>query len=444
MSLSGEMVSSKSRMDKSMSEAKIGAKGLIRLTTATAFIVGFLIALVPAGAYFAVEYTQIQSSIEAEANINARLVSQLVSKNPQRWEDEQSELLTLVALRPVGKTLEARQIKDNSGKVVAESSDPLGNWRVVASSPILHDEKELGHFEITQSISDILANTTGILLVSLWFATWSYLILRILPDRALKQALSDASAAKEVAYSALRDRDKAEEAARLRSVFLANMSHELRTPMNGVLGMLDLITDTELDDEQKEYVSLASSSGKHLLDIINDILDFSKIDEGNLTIVPALFNLQELLAQTSQLFQKDSQKKGLTLENKLAADLPPVVKADPVRVRQILVKLIGNAVKFTSQGGVKLQVTHETNEGKNFINFMVEDTGGGIPQDKLEYIFQPFTQADESATRKHGGTGLGLAISKQLASAMGGNLSATSELNKGSIFHLRIPVDLPA
>jgi signal transduction histidine kinase len=426
-----------------MSDVKMGAAGLIRLTTATAFVVGFLLSVFPAGSYFAVKHTEINSAINAEADINARLVGELISQDHANWRHDSLPLSSLLEKRLPDKTPEIRRIFDLSGQIVSASVDSIGYWKISARKPIYHSGQLIGELEISRSITELIGNTVGIAVVSLWFAVWSYLILRILPSRALNNALEAASASKEQAHQAMIERNKAEEAARLRSVFLANMSHELRTPMNGVLGMIDLISDTDLDAEQQEYVNLAHSSGKHLLSIINDILDFSKIDEGKLEIVPALFNLHELANQILQQFSAQLQKNGLLLESSFASDLPSIVIADPVRVRQILVNLLGNAIKFTAAGQVKIFINKEQLNDKTYIDFLVEDTGIGISEEKLDYIFDPFTQADESATRKHGGTGLGLAISRQLATSMGGSLSVVSTMGHGSVFHLRLPVKIP-
>jgi signal transduction histidine kinase len=235
-------------------------------------------------------------------------------------------------------------------------------------------------------------------------------------------------------------RDKAQEAARLRSIFLGNMSHELRTPLNGVLGMIDLVADTDLDPEQQAYVALAGSSGRHLLTIINDILDFSKLDEGNIEIISVSFILRELLMQTVDVFRSESQKKGVQLKSVIDDSLPEMIIGDSTRIRQILVSLIGNALKFTKIGNVTVTARMKIADKKTYVEFVVSDSGVGIHNEQLSYIFEPFTQVDESVTRLHGGAGLGLAISRQLAVAMGGNLWASSELGRGSEFHFSIPL----
>ncbi|HET7213182.1 MAG TPA: ATP-binding protein, partial [Terriglobia bacterium] len=239
------------------------------------------------------------------------------------------------------------------------------------------------------------------------------------------------------------ERRKAQEAAeaanRAKSEFLANMSHEIRTPLNGVLGMTDLALNTRLTEEQREYLTLVKSSGEALLTVINDILDFSKIEAGRLDINPIDFELRDSLGDTLRTLSLRAHEKGLELALHVAHDVPYRVNADPTRLRQIVVNLVGNAIKFTDQGEVVLHIAKESQaENEMLLHFTVTDTGIGIPLDKQETIFAPFTQADSSATRRYGGTGLGLTISFQLTGLMGGRLWMESTEGKGSSFHFTI------
>lgn len=235
------------------------------------------------------------------------------------------------------------------------------------------------------------------------------------------------------------EKDKSLRAVEFQSTFLANMSHEIRTPMNAIVGMVEMLKDTDLSTDQKEILKIFGSSSDNLLSLLNDILDLAKIESGNLKIEKVDVSLKRIKEDTVLVHREKAFKKGLKLDFKISDDVEPYVETDPVRLKQIIFNLVGNAIKFTSRGEVRVKI-FKSKSGKEMI-ISVKDTGVGVPESKVKYIFEKFAQADISTTRKYGGSGLGLSIVKSLVELMGGSIELSSEVGKGSEFLVTLPTE---
>lgn len=261
-------------------------------------------------------------------------------------------------------------------------------------------------------------------------------------NRTLKKAGNATRVLKDINVKLKKEKEKAKKAEDAKSLFLANMSHEIRTPMNAVIGFTELLLATKITEEQKDYLQMISNSADSLLLLINDILDFSKIESGKISLNIISTDLKNIVESIIKTLTVQAIKNAVKLKYSIAENIPQYVLLDALRLRQILINLVGNGIKFTSDGNVEVNCEKIIKDKKAYLQFIIADTGIGIPQEKIKKLFNPFTQLDSSLNRKYQGTGLGLVISKSLVEIMGGEIFVESQIGKGSKFSFTIPLQV--
>ncbi|MEO5347513.1 MAG: response regulator [Magnetococcus sp. YQC-9] len=408
---------------------------LMRLTTRTTGLVAVVALLMPLILHLYVSWDNIDKHLATELRIHTLFLNKFISNQPTSWNVSGIRMTSLLQdIHEPGTSVRVIALFENRELEVGALDEPLA-WPRLTRSGILYDFGDpVGRVEITLSLQEMLLPLLITLLVGLALAWLIFFPLRYLTMRIVEQSMSALIEGKELA----------ERANRSKSDFFANMSHEIRTPMNAIIGLTDLALKGEIPGRSRDYLHKIHASSRSLLRIINDLLDFAKIDSGNLHLESTPFEIREIFDRLADLFRQQAAEKGVALILSVASECRTTLLGDPLRLEQILMNLVGNALKFTPSGGsVELGVERlSTIPSPVELRFFVRDTGIGIPESIAKQLFQPFVQADRSTTRKHGGTGLGLTICKRLVELMQGEITLESTPGEGSTFSFT--VTLPA
>ncbi|MBF0422431.1 MAG: response regulator [Magnetococcales bacterium] len=407
-----------------------GTLPILRIITMASGVIATMVILLPPLIHLLLSWNHVDKQLNTELRIHTIFLNKFISNNPIVWSSQGIRLQAILEdIHAPNTSVRVYYFADGQTGEAGQKTETL-SWPQLAQTGDLYDYGSMvGKVEISTSLSTMMLSFLLTLSFSTLLGLLIYFPLRNLMLRTLNQATAALREAKEIA----------EEANRTKSEFLANMSHEIRTPMNGVLGMIDLALVTKLPVKVREYLDQAKNSSQSLLMIINDILDFSKVEAGKLTLDPVDFYLENILDNTILMFKREINEKNLELIVATPHRSVGRLVGDQLRIQQIITNLISNAIKFTERGEIVFRIKEtERNQSQLRLEFSIQDTGIGMSEEQMSRLFEAFTQADSSTTRRFGGTGLGLTICKRLVNLMGGDIWVESFLDKGSVFYFTV------